>query len=228
MAKCTDPDIGQLIHAYELTLLSDEERELFELHYMSCEYCYKKIQDFEQEADIMKPNEKIKKIVSEALRERENPSASFFRRIWNYLWPKGPLVFRPALIYSLALLLAFIGYYGSEMKREEGVASVQICELHPIRSEKRNVFKKSLKKDGILLFYFEHAESGESYEVVVEHEEGWVAFDEKRFDLFDDYGSGQLLWPQEKMKTGQYQIAITDPRKEPPDNRKVYGFRIEN
>ncbi|MFC2163604.1 zf-HC2 domain-containing protein [Acidobacteriota bacterium] len=37
---CTDKDIGKLIGGFELGLLSDEEKRLFENHLLNCEYCF--------------------------------------------------------------------------------------------------------------------------------------------------------------------------------------------
>jgi tetratricopeptide (TPR) repeat protein len=39
MKKCLDEKIGQLIAAYEIDELNEEEREIFEKHLMECEYC---------------------------------------------------------------------------------------------------------------------------------------------------------------------------------------------
>ncbi len=44
--KCTNPEIGKLIFMYELKLLSDDERERFEDHLLSCEYCMDEVWRF--------------------------------------------------------------------------------------------------------------------------------------------------------------------------------------
>lgn len=44
--NCTDPEIGKLIFMYELKLLSTEERERFEDHLLSCEYCMDEVWRF--------------------------------------------------------------------------------------------------------------------------------------------------------------------------------------
>jgi predicted Zn-dependent protease/TolB-like protein len=37
--KCNNGKFGEMLHAYELNLLTDEDREAFELHLLECEYC---------------------------------------------------------------------------------------------------------------------------------------------------------------------------------------------
>ena len=39
MSECINPKVGQLLFAYELGALPEEEVEKFELHLFECEYC---------------------------------------------------------------------------------------------------------------------------------------------------------------------------------------------
>jgi hypothetical protein len=41
--SCTDPNIGKLIGAYELGILSAEENVQFENHLLECEYCFQSL-----------------------------------------------------------------------------------------------------------------------------------------------------------------------------------------
>ena len=50
MNDCSDKHFKDMLYAYELGLLSDEERRELELHMLECEHCRKETQEFRQVA----------------------------------------------------------------------------------------------------------------------------------------------------------------------------------
>ena len=47
MKKSCDNDRMQvLLHAYELGMISDEEKDLFEAHLLECESCFEQVREF--------------------------------------------------------------------------------------------------------------------------------------------------------------------------------------
>jgi tetratricopeptide (TPR) repeat protein len=51
MSDCIDKKYQRLIHLYELDLLSDHDKEQFELHMMHCDACFEEIEEFKKASD---------------------------------------------------------------------------------------------------------------------------------------------------------------------------------
>jgi hypothetical protein len=119
MAECTDPEIGSLLHAYEVGALSETDAKRFEVHILGCEQCFRRIKDFEYEAALLFEDEDVKEMVDRIDRahlRRHSPAG----RLWRYLWPKAPLIFKPAIAYLLILLMVIPAYRGVMRSDHEG------------------------------------------------------------------------------------------------------------
>ena len=46
MNQCIDPNIGQMLTMYKLAMLSDDERDVFELHLMDCDVCCEELKRY--------------------------------------------------------------------------------------------------------------------------------------------------------------------------------------
>lgn len=227
MSKCKDPDLGVLLHAYELNVLSEEDIERFEIHLLGCEHCFDQLKNFEQEAALLTSDDEVRELVGDAVREEYPQAELLLRRLWRYIWPDTPVVFKPALAYLLILLMILPAYHGLKKFTEGQIRAVQTISLFPGRSTAEDVFKISVGDDGLISFVFRGAVVGESYRVVIECEDGRVVFRDDAFRRFDEYETGRLLLPIVKMKPGGYRLVITDPRVEPPLNKQEYSFKIE-
>lgn len=228
MSKCKDPDLGILLHAYELNALSEEDTQRFETHLLECGHCFNLLKNFEQEAALLSSDNEVRELIGEAVREEYPQSESFLKRFWRYVWPETPFVFKPALAYLLVLLMILPAYHGLKKFTEDKIRPVQTISLFPGRSAEEDVFKINVGSDGLVSFVFRGAVAGRSYRVVIESEDGIVVYQNNDFNRFDEYGTGQLIFPHTKMKPGHYRLVIIDPQAEPPLNRQQYSFRIEN
>jgi Asp-tRNA(Asn)/Glu-tRNA(Gln) amidotransferase C subunit len=227
MSKCKDSNLGELLHAYELNALSEEDTERFETHLLECEHCFNQLKNFEQEAVLLSSDDEVKKIIREAVVEEFPRSESFLKRLWRYIWPETPLVFKPVLAYIVILLMILPAYYGLKRSPEQRIMSVQQISLIPDRSGEESLFKVSAGGRGLIRFVFREAIAGEKYHVVIQSEDGRVIFQDDSFDKFDEYGTGLLSLPLAKAKPGSYRLLITDPLAEPPLNKQEYSFSIE-
>jgi hypothetical protein len=227
MSKCKDPKLGALLHAYELNALSEEDTERIEIHLLECEHCFNQLNSFEQEAALLRSDDEVKELITEAARERHPQTESLLKRFWRYVWPETPLVLKPALAYLLILLMILPAYHGVKELTEDKIRRVQTINLLPDRSPQGDAFKTSVGSDGLLRFVFRGATAGQAYDLTIESEDGTVIFRDKAFDSFDEYGAGQLLVPLASMKPGNYRLVIIDPRAEAPLNKQEYSFGIE-
>ena len=84
-SDCNDRQTARLLHAYELGLLSDEDRERVELHIHQCEKCFQELKETEQAARLLKydaqVNRVIEAIVHESDHEEEQLRSSKVRRM---------------------------------------------------------------------------------------------------------------------------------------------------
>jgi len=227
LAKCTEPEQGELLYAYELDLLPEEDMKKFEVHLFDCEYCYTQLEGFEREADLLMSNREFKVMAEEAAAGRLPAAEPLVKRLRRYLWPEAPLLLKPALTYLLILFLIFPAYHGLRKLSESKIRPVQTIQLFFDRSSGEDVFKISRNSDGLISFVFEVAVTGKKYYVYITSDEGDTIFRQASFHNFDSYGTGRLLLPHDKMKPGGYRLILVDPQAPPPSNTWQYNFEIK-
>lgn len=105
---CTDPEIGKLIFMYELKLLSGDERERFEDHLLSCEYCMDEVWRF---SPVIAGMEKHREQILAELEREEAvetlPRPYIEKNLGLFVWL--PSLFRPAPI-GIAFAVAIVAF----------------------------------------------------------------------------------------------------------------------
>lgn len=66
---CKDKEIARLLHAYELGLLSDEDRERVELHVHQCESCFQELRETEQASRLLKHDSQLNRSIEAMVQE---------------------------------------------------------------------------------------------------------------------------------------------------------------
>lgn len=228
MSKCTDPEIGALLHAYELDSLSEQDIKRFEIHLLECEHCFTQAQSFVYEAALLATDDEVRNIVSRADKAGVR-SKSVLRKLWRHIWPDAPVILKPAIAYLLVLFMAIPAYRGLMYSTvaDKGIGPVQVLKLVPNRSNAEEVFQISSERDGVISFVFIGALPGKSYRVVIETADGSEVKRIDNFGSFDQFGTGELIFPLVKMKVGSYRLTITDPSSESPTDEQEYLFRIK-
>jgi tetratricopeptide (TPR) repeat protein/TolB-like protein len=64
MSDCTDRDMGRRLEAYELGMLSAEERKEFERHLIECEYCSKKAAELGEAVHLLRHDPDVREQIS--------------------------------------------------------------------------------------------------------------------------------------------------------------------
>ena len=98
MDKCTEPRFQQMIHAFEVGLLTNEDRKAFELHLLDCEACSNEVKSFlpvsgpirhdptlrpdEEEVEAIMATDRDEKPVARRKNAKSWP--------WTARWPKAP------------------------------------------------------------------------------------------------------------------------------------------
>jgi len=223
MKKCVSPDVGKLLHAYELKKLSAENNERFEIHLLECDHCFKEVNEFDKVSNLMTTEKKIRVAVREAV-DGTPATESLLSKILEYLWPDTRLVLKPALSYLVIAFLIYPAYLGLKIIDENQIRSVQVLNLIPERSIVEPVKAGS---DILLSFVFGEAEVGKSYRITIKSDDSDIVFQADSFSDFDEFGIARLLLPAKKMKPGSYSLFIVDPKGDPPLNKQEYTFKIE-
>ena len=96
MSECFDKHFEEMLHHYELGMLTDEERYELELHLLECEHCFNRVAKFSKAAELMKHSLKVRDLVKEMADEetRETTAAvtdirkpKFRKKLWSTLVP---------------------------------------------------------------------------------------------------------------------------------------------
>ncbi|MCP4631841.1 MAG: tetratricopeptide repeat protein [candidate division Zixibacteria bacterium] len=95
MGKCTDKYYSDMLHLYELGMLSEENHQKFEIHLIDCENCYNKVEQFKNVAKHIRKYKDVREVVKEiAENEESEPISSkadkkqiFGNKIWRSLIP---------------------------------------------------------------------------------------------------------------------------------------------
>lgn len=108
MKPCPDSRFEEILHAYELGLLSDEDRAAFEIHQLECEYCFQQARQFqdpvfliEHDPDVRASIKKLDEEDSLSTAEQAGAEEGRNRR-------SRPLMSLRALAIAAAVLLVLI------------------------------------------------------------------------------------------------------------------------
>jgi hypothetical protein len=223
MSPCTDPKTGQLIHNYELNMLSGDELERFEIHMLECGYCFGETERFKEFGALLRTDPDVKQVVEGVL--AKHSKASLWARLKQYLWPDTNLALKPAFMYLLIMLLIYPAYRGIIGLQGEKIQTTKILTFIPSRSAGLSTSSKG--HDISINFVFLGAKPGKAYIVSILDSNRKSIYIDKNYRDFDQSGMGGLHLPQNALKPGLYSILIEDPIGIQPNDRQEYSIRIE-
>jgi hypothetical protein len=223
MDKCTNPKLGNLLHAYELKTLTGADVERFELHILECDYCFNEISSFNDEVSMLLSDNQIKKEL-----ENQISPESAQTTIWRLLWPnRTPLVLRPAFIYSAAALLILVWLGSSILNVPDKIRTVQSIGFYQTRSGKPNVFYKAKSRDAFINFMVKNYDGKSGVVVNILDQRENLVYHNEQFDDIDVNGLGRLYLSLADLEKGEYSLELKMPENIPPFNRIVYSFEIK-
>ena len=226
MPKCTNEGIGRLLHAYEINILSEPEREQFEIHLMECEYCHDLLLVFERHAELLTSSDKVRSVLAE-VDTSATRGESLIGRIARWLWPETPFLFKPAVAYLLVLLLIVPAYIGMSRHATRTIGEFQqSIYLSPNRSVSTNL-RIGEDDNALLTFRFEGSVPGRPYRVLIESEDGDIIYLNDQFSGFDEREIGILSLELTEMNPGKYRLIIDDPHSDTSVANQEYFFYIE-
>lgn len=100
MSGCTDKRYENMLHAFEMGMLSDDDYNAFRLHLLDCQHCFERAQKIETAIEIMRDDADIREIPQSIINEQSKPAAVlpeekkplFKVRFWPTLVPTTAIV----------------------------------------------------------------------------------------------------------------------------------------
>ena len=149
--KCTDSAVGAYLYAYELNALPADKRRDFEQHLLTCQQCFNAVEEMARYTELLRDDPDVRYRIKTLLSGggRIEPFSETLRRLF---WPRRPLVFRPAVLLVVILLLAYPAYQGIRPRPDTGIVPLQAITLVPMRSQTPETFSLSSGWDGVIAF----------------------------------------------------------------------------
>jgi len=223
MSRCNDNNMGDMLHAYELNLLSQEEKDAFEVHVLNCDYCFGQIKEFSPRGRLLISSPELKNILAEDGISQK----SFIHNISKYLWPDElPIFLRPAILLPLLIIIVILLSDSYMNIQHEMIRSARVIYLTPERATSTADIKLRLNEELILTFVYLGCEPDKNYQLSLTSSTGDTVYFDDKFKDFDDYDAGRLIIPAVKLSGGAYQLTITNQESNSPESRQVYNFKI--
>jgi len=73
MNQCNDKSCRNLLHAFELGILSDADRMKVEVHILECESCFKAAKKLREANMLIKSHPQVIKLIDDIVKEYINP-----------------------------------------------------------------------------------------------------------------------------------------------------------
>jgi len=104
MSECRDQRFENMLHAYELGMLDDADREALEIHLLECDHCYARLMEMKQEMLIMQSDPDARKTITDIIEQGDPDSVvesgdSTRRPLWQRMMPT---------LVAVAALLVFL------------------------------------------------------------------------------------------------------------------------
>lgn len=222
MSECSNKELGSFLHAYELGILSDEDRNRFEIHVLECDYCYERLTGFEERATILRQSRSIRELAQQ-LPGGDPATGTFFRKLGSYLWPDKPILFRPALLYLVIIALLIPVTRGLWLVSQDGrtppvrprldeyalvsPTSSPYLSLVPTRSGSPKISLSS-NWDGRIRFVHPDAVPGKPFDIRITAQDGSQLLELAGFRGFNEYGAAEAILPMPLIGPGQYRVVI--------------------
>ena len=146
--------------------------------------------------------------------------------LWRRVWPEGPLLFKPAILYTLILLLVVPYVYILKNDTPQIRGDVQMIVVSSIRTARIPQLRASLGTDGIVSFVYPEADPQKRYYMLIKDAEGKALFVDSSYGNFDTFGNGTIVIPGDLMTPGEYTIAVRSFENQLRDSGITYRFNI--
>ena len=131
MAGCSDKRFENMLYAYELGLLSDQDREAVEMHQLECEHCFGRVKRFREAARLIQADPVIRQAIRQmdgndaGLEKNQPPDIQIPAK--SKLWSIGV---KTALAAAAVLLILILQPWKIEIgPRQEAIAAENLLAV---------------------------------------------------------------------------------------------------
>jgi len=202
MNQCTNRDIGELLHAYELGILDDQDQRKFETHLMTCNHCFEEANELMPAVMLLNRASEVRDVAREAVklvREDENSRKSIFD--WLFSMPLVRYAAAAAILIAVAVPVMRYSLLPSSPDQE--------IFLSPVRSSDNVIV--NLETGGEVAFNFVMTGTSEKSEceVSIYSRNGDTVFSDDSFVGFDEEGQAAVQLDASVFTTGIYVLSIS-------------------
>ncbi|MBD3233422.1 MAG: hypothetical protein GF315_06825 [candidate division Zixibacteria bacterium] len=200
----------KMLHAYELGILSDEERQRFESHYLECDYCYEGVKEFESVARLLREDKTVYETAKSITTETETTSG--FTGVLSKLWDgtRKQATFAPLAAAAMIVLLmipAYLIFIGGQQG--------QVIDLWGSRSADDTVFNIDPGEDVTLEFRYGDFTPGKEYIIEVIPYLRESVYTDSNFTAFNSHFVGQLTLSPDIFEDGFYKLLLSSVKGDP-------------
>lgn len=210
MSGCINKELGQLLHDYELGLLSDEDNNRFEMHLYECEHCLAQVRDFMDASKILVGDPDAQDLVEKLARESEGE-----RKHSPFL----KLLIAAILVVVIAVSVYRFGIY------EEPPGIVQTLELLPTRTGGSYIIFLEKGGDVSISFFVADGFRG-SVDITISKVDGDTILSLLEYTDINEMGLGNISLPVTKFSEGHYMLQI-HPSDSTTVPDRLYMFRVK-
>lgn len=203
---CKDNEMSRLLHAYELGMIADDDKDRFEAHLLECDVCFNHVKEFLPRGALLSASPEIKKLLETSDRE-STAAVSMWQRLRRSLWPDAvPPVLKPAVLLTVLLLMLYPAYLG--LFDDQGYEVTSVQEIGLVQARSRQTFVIQSDQDVVLSFVCPDRLAGQTYSIVLQGPDGTVIHEDKSFSQVDNFMVGRLLLGAGLMSEGDYRLSV--------------------
>lgn len=217
MSRCTDPIYHDMLHAWELGMLSDDDRRRFELHLLQCDACAGEAGQFLQPSRLLRNDPDFRPSANEVsfdLPAGKVKTSTVRRNVTRVL-----------LAFAAVLILAVPVYRWMRAPGDES-APVQQLKLVPTRGSGEDIVRRDQGGSLEIRFYVEGASAALPYRVKVSTQHGLPVYTNDKFSDFSNSGTGVLVLQVDDLDTGLYALTVC-PANDSLNVLQTYNFRVQ-
>lgn len=200
MSRCTDRSLGDMLHAYELGILGEDDQRRFEAHLLVCDQCFEQVQDFLPTAALLRRVPEVASIARKAVRERETEersSNSRFRR----------LISTPVIRYAaMAAILIAAAVPIIRYSMLDGAPEQEIF-LSPVRGSENAVIDLSAGRRIAITFVVPGAAAGTVCNVSILSQAGDTLYSDPSLSGFNKNGQAVVELETSAFRPGIYVLS---------------------
>jgi hypothetical protein len=218
MSECIVPQYRDMLHAWELGMLPEDERQSFELHLLECDDCSEEAKQFLSATRMLVHDPEFRPSADELAENKsadKDKSSSFRKNLTRLL-----------LVAAAILVVAIPVYKWTLMPSSESV-QVQQLKLVPMRNGGENTIRHDLGGRVEIYFYVEGAISGRDYHVMIASDHENPVYSSDHFRDFNQTGMGRIELPVKSLNAGFYKLTIGPGGDSLGTDLRVYNFQVE-